>query len=112
MSDVWIKSEDELPPEGKYVIGKHNRGTWVSGTDQENVNTVIVKLEKGYTEKQRIEIKNDPNATSEEKYNASFSNPPNQYGNNEKPYGWSTFGPDYFFGQNITHWAYIPEFKK
>lgn len=43
----WINTKNRLPEEGKYVIARHNRGTWKDGTDQENVNCVVVKLVKG-----------------------------------------------------------------
>ena len=31
-----IKSREDLPPEGKYVIAKHNLHTWHDSEDQEN----------------------------------------------------------------------------
>ena len=35
---AWIKTSDRLPQEGKYVLARHNRGTWIDSDDQENVN--------------------------------------------------------------------------
>jgi len=55
---MWIETKKELPPEGKYVLGRHNRGTWIDATDQENVNCVVVKLEKGISEEDRGKMKN------------------------------------------------------
>jgi hypothetical protein len=79
---LWIKTTDMLPPFGKYVLARHNRGTWFDGADQENVNCVVVKRVAASVE-----------------------------GNNLVPYEWDQFGPDRFFGQEITHWMRIPEVK-
>ena len=76
----WIKTKDKLPPMGKYVLARHNRGTWHDNTDQENVNCVVVK---------RVKAKVD--------------------GWNCVKYKWEAFGPDTFFGHNITHWLPIPK---
>lgn len=80
MNDSWISVDERLPPYGKYVLARHSRGTWLDSTDQENVNCVVVK---------RIEDQ--------------------IYGNNRVPYIWYQFGPDDFFGQDISHWMEIPE---
>ncbi len=100
---TWIKTTDQLPPEGKYVIAKHNRGTWIDLQDHENVNTVIVKLVKGISKEGREALKEfDPRG-----YNThTFAD---EGGNNLTPYAFETFGPDSFFGQTITHWMEIPE---
>ena len=47
----WINTKDKLPEEGKYVLARHNRGTWNDSDDQENVNCVVVKLVKGLSKK-------------------------------------------------------------
>ncbi len=80
---MWYETEDQLPAFGKYVIAKHNRGTWEDSTDPTNVNTVIVKLVTAPV-----------------------------HGNNLMPYMWDEFGPDSFFGQSITHWMEIPSLLK
>ena len=99
MSWIEIKSEHDLPPEGKYVIAKHNRGTWYDIDDQKNVNTVVVKLVFGISEEERQKINGDRKYTYKRE---------DQHGNNNVPWAWDTFGPDSFFGQNITHWMPIP----
>lgn len=76
----WIRTEDALPPFGKYVLARHSRGTWRDSDDQENVNCVVLKRVK-------CEVG----------------------GNNLVPYKWKEFGPDSFFGQDISHWCPIPE---
>ena len=75
----WFKCSERLPPIGKYVLGRHNLGSWFDSRDQENVNVVVV-------------IRSDAEVKD----------------NNRLPFRWSTFGPTSFFGQNITEWAYIP----
>ena len=101
----WIKiiGEDTLPPEGRYVLARHNRGTWRDSSDQDNVNCVVVKLRKGISMKER-EVKgkiwpNDPRFKE-----FQFGD---EHGNNLTSYQWGTFGLDSFFGQTITHWTKI-----
>jgi len=106
---MWNKTEDKLPEEGKYVIAKHNRGTWCS--DDPNVNTVVVCLRKGITEEERAKMKSgeieDPyyNGATRSKYYTGAD----EHGNNQRGYNWEQFGPDSFLGQTITHWMEIPE---
>lgn len=118
----WKKCKDELPPEGKYVLGRHNRGTWHDSSDQVNMNCIVVKLVKGISIKTRELMKNgtikDPvepgyiyDSDKGIRTNSTRSNSfhkEDEWGNNLKPYCWDQFGPDYFFGQDIYEWAYIP----
>ena len=120
---MFILTKDQLPPEGKYVIARHNRTTWHDSTDQENVNTVIVKLKKGISLENRLKMINgelpDPLI---EGWNLSegvhktprhrIYNAEDQHGNNHVPYCWLCFGPDQFFGQEITEWMEIPKSKQ
>jgi len=100
---VWIeiKSDKDLPPEGKYYLCRHNRGTWNDGSDPENVNCVVLKLVKGITSEERGKL---PYSDRSRIYKSE-----DQHGNNLKAYSWSQFGPDDFFGQEITHWTEIPK---
>jgi hypothetical protein len=113
----WIKTSDQLPPEGKYVLAKHNRGTWKDDDDQENVNCVVVKLVKGISKKEREALPEDRSRWRKEsvftvmgdrKHTVEFGD---EHGNNWVPYAWERFGPDSFFGQAITHWMPIPKIK-
>lgn len=115
----WISTKDKLPPEGKYVIAKHNRGTWIDKQDQENVNTVIVKLVRGISMDEREKMKSgDIPETTEQTWclsdgikntkRSSIYMPEDEQGNNLVPYYWKEFGSDSFFGQTITHWTPIP----
>jgi len=118
MNWIEIKSEKDLPQEGKYVIAKHNRGTWRDSTDQENVNTVIVKLVRGISLKEREAIKGtdrdyQDNSTEDHGFYKISGLRSDKYlfgdeeGNNTVPWAWQRFGPDSFFGQTITHWMPI-----
>jgi len=110
----WISTKDKLPEEGKYVLARHNRGTWNDSDDQENVNCVVVKLVKGLSKKDRQLMKEGklPDTTiytESERYNIYKSE--DEDGNNLVPYKWEMFGPDSFFGQTITHWMPIEPLK-
>ncbi len=76
----WIRCVDELPPLGKYVLCIHTMGTWIDRGDPERVNCVVAKRMK----------------------ELSFG-----HGNNLLPFRWAPFGPDSFFGQDISHWCWI-----
>jgi Protein of unknown function (DUF551) len=110
VTPTWISTKDSLPPEGKYVLARHSLGTWQSASDQENVNCVVVKMEKGISEKTRAamdrgEIEN-PNYCGTKRSRVYCSG--DEHGNNEVPYVWKEFGPGSFFGQDITHWMLLP----
>ncbi len=115
----WINTKDQLPEEGKYVLTRHNRGTWIDSTDQENVNCVVLKLVKGISLEEREKMKNGqipdfdtpPSWCLSEGFTISkrsnIYRAEDQHGNNLVPYNWQQFGPDSFFGQTITHWTNI-----
>jgi hypothetical protein len=100
MQNKWISTKDKLPPEGKYVLVRHNRGTWVDEDDQSNVNCVVAKKINGLSLKYRAEL--DPKSDRARTYGSA-----DEGGNNLVPYYFFTFGPDSFFGQSITHWMDI-----
>lgn len=119
MNWVEIKSENDLPEEGKYVIAKHNRGTWKDSNDQENVNTVVVKLVRGISLKEREEMRgtdkdyqyHEPKDYGDCKISGLRSDVykmGDEQSNNIVPWAWDSFGVDSFFGQSITHWMLIP----
>ena len=118
MNWIEIKSKKDLPQEGKYVIAKHNMGTWRDSDDQENVNTVVVKLVYGISEKERNEMKGtdkdyqDSPAEDRGSYKLSGLRSDtyeqgDEHGYNTVAWAWSSFGSGWFFGQTITHWAAI-----
>ena len=109
----WISTKERLPEEGKYVLGRHNRGTWIDDEDQENVNCVVVMLVKGISNEERELMKEGKLKTvlyeGIKRHNLYMSE--DEYGNNRVPYNWETFGPMSFFGQEITHWMPIIPIK-
>lgn len=114
MEWITIKSNDDLPPEGKYVLARHNRGTWPDETD-ENANCVVVKLVRGISQEERKKMEsggitispNDSFFLNEDRCKIFLRE--DEHGNNLKPYIWDTSGPDCFFGQEITEYAFIPK---
>jgi hypothetical protein len=118
----WISTKDKLPEEGKYVLARHNRGTWNDRDDQENVNCVVVKLKKGISKEERELMKSGKlesktikiidcgglwGGTSRSVPRHNITRAEDEEGNNLVPYNWSSFGVDSFFGQTITHWMPI-----
>lgn len=119
MSWIEIKSENDLPEEGKYVLARHNRGTWIDSDDQANVNCVVVKLVRGISVEERGKMeRGDLPQTLEKGWclsegwreinRSQVYRSEDEDGNNEKPYNWESFGAGSFFGQSITHWMPIP----
>jgi len=94
----WISVKDKLPNDNQYVLGIHTRGTWRDSDDPVKVNYVVLKFERG---KDMSNPKIGDAITSNDKN-----------GNNLVPYGWNTFGPDHFFGQDISHWMPLPDKPK
>ncbi len=101
----WIKVKDQLPPEGKYILARHSRGSWIDSRDQENVNCVVVRLEKGISSKERERLSKGNQKDIERSNEIRGCD---QGGNNKVPYCFYEFGPDSFFGQDISHWMEIP----
>lgn len=95
----WISVKDGLPKEKTYVLAIHNRENRVDPDDQQGVSTVVVKLIKGISEKERAQMSD---CTRKQKYIRS-----DEGGNNKRPYCWEQFGADHFFGQVITYWKPI-----
>lgn len=107
----WINIKDKLPPEKKYVLAKHNTGTWIDRDDQQNVNCVVVKLVKGISLKERkqMELGEIPSfkVGNYERWEIYYSQ--DEFGNNNVPYHWDTFGHGSFFGQEIICWKPIED---
>ena len=109
----WISTKDSLPEPGKYVIAKHNKKTWNDSTDQENVNTVVVKLVLGLSMESREQLKQEVFIQfGEPKWlvlRTDVYRPEDEHGNNQVAYNWQAFGIDSYFGQQISHWMTIPD---
>jgi len=100
--NIWNKTSDILPPEGKYVIVRYNGGNWIDNNDPKNVNCVIARLIKGISMKEREQLSD----TDERKRKYIKGD---EHSNNIVNYAWQTFGILSFFGQEVSEWAYIPE---
>ena len=104
----WIPVSEQLPDEGQYVL------IWV-GTCQ------VARIKKGISEEERAAMKrgqlNDPETVYWEPKRGSFKvkrssiyGSADVHGNNLVPYHWyANGGPMEWFGQDVTHWAYLPD---
>lgn len=103
----WISVEDRLPEENEYVM------IWCGECQ-------IARIEKGISEEQRNAMKrgelDDPYETGWTLSSGYFTLKRSQsykacdeQGNNRVPYCWyANGGPMKWFGQEVTHWAYLP----
>ncbi len=103
----WISVKDRLPEENEYVM------IWCGECQ-------IAKIEKGISEEQRKAMKrgelDDPFETGWTLSRGYFTLKRSQsykacdeQGNNRVPYCWyANGGPMKWFGQEVTHWAYLP----
>jgi len=119
----WISTKVRLPPEGIYVLARHNRGTWYDDTDQDNVNCVVVKLSKGLSIDERakmesgelpshaVKLRDGLNPMFVPRWRIRQAEDEGECGNSV-PYCWKEFGPDCFTGQSITHWMPIKPIAK
>jgi hypothetical protein len=100
----WHDSDKILPIENTYVLVRYERDNWGDSHDQEGCKYKVAKFEKGIsTEERALMSDSDPRKRT---YTGK-----DQHGSNQKPYQWSEFGPNNFFGQDVKYWAYIPRIK-
>lgn len=104
----WIFVGSELPPEDLYVL------VWHGGYQ-------IAKLARGISKDERSKMRagelDDPveevwsyNTGAELVKRSSIYKACDEHGNNTRPYCWYlNFQGNSLFGQNVTHWAYLPE---
>lgn len=104
----WISVDDRLPEENEYVM------IWCGECQ-------IARIEKGISEEQRNAMKrgelDDPYETGWTLSSGYFTLKRSQsykacdeQGNNRVPYCWyANGGPMKWFGQEVTHWAYLPQ---
>ena len=97
---MWVKIEYELPPANKYVLIRHNKTNWYDSADKRGVQYCVAKMVKGLSKIDRKKL--DPRSIEARTYHAA-----DECGNNLKPYIFDTFGPESFFGQEVTHWMLI-----
>ena len=104
----WISVKDRLPEENEYVM------IWCGECQ-------IARIEKGISEEQRKAMKrgglDDPCETGWTLSSGYFKlkrsksyKACDEQGNNRVPYCWyANGGPMKWFGQEVTHWAYLPQ---
>ena len=104
----WISVKDRLPEENEYVM------IWCGECQ-------IARIEKGISEEQRRAMKrgelDDPCETGWTLSSGYFTLKRSQsykacdeQGNNRVSYCWyANGGPMKWFGQEVTHWAYLPQ---
>lgn len=104
----WIPVTERLPEENEYVM------IWCGECQ-------IARIEKGISEEQRKAMKrgelDDPCETGWTLSSGYFTLKRSQsykacdeQGNNRVPYCWyANGGPMKWFGQEVTHWAYLPQ---
>lgn len=112
---VDIRSKLDLPPENKYVLAKVENAPWFDDDDQDNVNTVVVKLKKGITMKEResmIGTDKDYHIYKNGPLRSSIYQSCDEYGNNVFPWSWSAFGGITFPSQSISKWCNVPVLSK
>ena len=78
----WHRPDDRLPKAGRYVLAQLIRDNWIDREDMDGCRYDVVKL---------IILKRADQ----------------KGGNNQRPYFWDTFGPDSYFGQDVTRWTYF-----
>lgn len=103
----WMRTRNELPEEGRIVLGFRNGNNWKFSRDPVMVNCVVVWLEKGITRVEREIMASCPLKADQERARTYTS--ADEFGNNLVPYRWHTFGPGSFFGQEIVLWTYIDD---
>lgn len=112
-----IPVSSDLPPEGEYVLIYAPDRPWHDDTDQAHVKMKVAKLVKGISLKEREDLNKThipetvlsmPNGSRLETCGVSIRFG-DEHENNKVPYAWETFGPNSFFGQEVTHWAYLPD---
>lgn len=97
---MWIQIEDELPPENKYVLIRHNKTNLFDSDDQDGVQFCVAAMRKGISIAERKQL--GPTSIRARTYCGA-----DEDGNNRKPYNFTMFGPGSFFGQEVTHWMPI-----
>jgi hypothetical protein len=93
-------TKDKLPNNNEYVLAYFKDRPWSSpGTDQHK--WVVVQFIRGISLDERSKLLDSD--TRKKTYRFG-----DEWGNNEVPYEWDTFGPNSFFGQEAVCWCALP----
>lgn len=91
ISDWWISIDEQLPSENKYVLVYTRDG---------DIDVAMIEIGISKKEREILKEKGDDRAR---RYKF-----PDEEGNNQKPYRWSTNGPVDYFGQEVLYWMPLP----
>ena len=99
----WENDGNILPEDGTYVLIYVPDRPWSDRHDKFDTRYFrVAKFVGGLSEDERKSLPD----TDERKITFCGED---EWGNNRKPYKWEEFGPDSHFGQDPTHWAYLPD---
>ena len=97
-----IHVTDRLPNNGQYVLAHLTLDNWRDDDDPEgNRYWKVVKLVCGMSMTERDALPSD----SSRKLLFTRGD---QFGNNQVPYRWTTFGSSEYFGQDVDWWCELP----
>ena len=104
----WISVDVELPPEDLYVL------VWHGGYQ---IAKIVYGISKDERAKMRVGELADPveevwsyNTGAELVKRSDIYKACDEHGNNTCPYCWYlNFNGNALFGQNVSHWAYLPK---
>jgi len=122
LCSAWVSVEDDLPPEGKYVLVHLTKDNWKDHEDTDGVCCKVAKLCKGISLEEREAMKRgeipDPEESGWIAPNARWQKiksrrsatirAEDEHGNNKRPYKWLNFGTGDFWGQEVDYWMPIP----
>ena len=98
-----IKTIEKLPKNNQYVLAFFPSLPWkVCDAENNDHKWVVVEFVRGISIKERENLDE-----LDERKKTYFSE--DEQDDNEKPYCWSPFGSDLFFGQEATLWCDLPK---
>ena len=98
-----INTKNSLPNNNQYVLAYFPDSPWID-SDAKNTEHkwVVVKFQRGLSVAEREALPE----TNERK---GIVKDCDEGESNHVPYGWVTFGPAYFFGQEAKYWSELPK---
>lgn len=104
------KTSEILPKEGEYVLCFFGDRPWEDEDDKENKRFwKVVRLEKGISMLERKTL-SESNDLEDIKRSGTYCSE-DEFGNNQKPYYWDSFGMNSYFGQEAEYWCELPNMK-
>lgn len=99
-------SQGQMPPANQYVLIHVPDRPWFDSDDMYGVKWKVAKCVYGISKTEREEL-----AKSSDYWDRARSReyrPADEQGNNQRPYIFSGFGPDDYFGQDVDEWCELP----